>query len=187
MNLKLSELRKSKGLTQKQAALLCSTPEGTYKCYEYDTMEVPGVVYGILAAMPDSEVITKDSVVDNVTLGKFLEATRLSKDMLIGDVAVMVGMTRPGYRRYELGQVRHVTKDMLGKIAAALSLDVKDLAFKEVTVRPKPAVEIPVIPKPIIEPPVHSEDITAWLRTSDSTQWVAMAYYNYLKYKQRKP
>lgn len=277
MNLKLSELRKSKGLTQKQAALLCSTPEGTYKCYEYNTMDAPGVVYGILAAMPDSEVITKNDVVDNVTfgkflevtrlsrnltkgdvaakigmtmygyskyehgkikaisndvlasiadalsldvrdlefdgvtmrnsmtsivlltnsddivdnesLGRFLETTRLSKDLLIGDVAVMVGMTRPGYRRYELGQVRHVTKDVLGRIAAALSIDVKDLAFKEVTVRPKPVVEIPVMPKPIIEPiepSIHSEDITEWLGTSDSTQWVAMAYYNYLKYKQRK-
>lgn len=281
MNLKLSELRRSKGLTQKQAALLCSTPEGTYKCYEYDTMEVPGVVYGILAAMPDSEVITKDDVVDNVTLGKFLEVTRLSrnltkgdvaakigmtmygyskyehgkikaitkdvlskiadalsldvsdlefdgvtmrnsmtsivlltnsddivdneslgrflettrlsKDMLIGDVAAMVGMTRPGYRRYELGQIRHITKDVLGKIAAALSLDVKDLVFKERTLRPKSVIESPMIPKTIIEtpvtpiePPVHSDDITEWLRSSDSTQWVAMAYYNYLKYKQRK-
>lgn len=281
MNLKLSELRRSKGLTQKQAALLCSTPEGTYKCYEYDTMEVPGVIYGILAAMPDSEVITKNDVIDNVTfgkflenvrtaknltksdiaamigmtragyakyelgkfrtisndvlasiadalsldvsdlefdgvtmrnsmtsivlltnsddivdnesLGRFLETTRLSKDLPIKDIATMVGMSSPGYRRYELGQIRHITKDMLGKIAAALSINVNDLAFKERTVRPKPVIESPVMIKSVIalpiesiEPPVHSEDIAAWLRTSDSTQWVAMAYYNYLKYKQRK-
>jgi len=134
-----------------------------------------------------------DDIVDNESLGRFLESTRLSKDLSIKNIATMVGMSSPGYRRYELGQIQHITKSMLGKIAVALSLDVKDLVFKEGSVRTKVVVEPTVIPtlaivspKPITAPSVHSDDITEWLRTSDSTQWVAMAYYNYLKYKRRK-
>lgn len=149
-------------------------------------MLAPGVVYALLAAMPDTEVITKDDIVDNVTLGKFLEKTRLSKNLTKGDIGAMIGMTLYGYSKYEHGKIKTIPKDVLSKIAEALSIDVSDLEFKERTVRTKAVIESSVIPTTTIAPSVHSEDITVWLGTSDSTQWVAMAYYNYLKYKQRK-